>query len=138
MKKLDNLSDIPKLTYEGYVWFSNKKEPKVLDKELFDSIHFEENSFIIEALLWNAEEETSIMVRHTGKHHIQKFKLDELPTEYELVEKVYLPHHLGKKVKKVCFKQLWLPEPDPLCEEMPVMTMKALIFTGFNCSTEKN
>lgn len=138
MKKLDNLSDIPKLTYEGYVWFSNKKEPQILDKALFDSIQFEENTFIIEALLWNAEDGgTSIMVRHTGKYHIQEFKLKELPTGHELVDKVYLPHHLDK-VKNVCFKQLWIPEPDALCEGMPVMTMKALIFTGFNSSTEKH
>lgn len=138
MKKLDNLSDIPKLTYEGYVWFSNKKEPQILDKALFDSILFEENTFIIEALLWNAEEEISIMVRHTGKYHIQEFKLNELPTGHELVEKVYLPHRLGDKVKHVCFKQLWIPESDPFCEEMEVITMKALIFTGFNSSTEKH
>lgn len=145
MKKLDNLSDIPKLTYEGYVWFSNKKEPQILDKALFDSIQFEENTFIIEALLWNAEDGgTSIIVRHTGKYHIQEFKLNELPTGHELVEKVYLPHRLGNKVKHVYFQQLWIPEEDPLCfnhetnKGMEVMTMKALIFTGFNSLTEKH
>jgi CRISPR type III-associated protein (TIGR04423 family) len=145
MKKLDNLSDIPKLTYEGYVWFSNKKEPQILDKALFDSIQSEENTFIIEALLWNAEDGgTSIMVRHTGKCHIQEFKLKELPAGHELVDKVYLPHRLGDKVKHVCFKQLWVLQEDPLCFDnetkkgMEVMTMKALIFTGFKYSTEKH
>lgn len=97
-----------------------------------------ENPFVIEALLWNAEEDISIMVRHTGKYHIQEFKLKELPVGHELIEKVYLPHRLGDKVEHVCFKQLWIPEPDALCEGMEVMTMKALIFTGFNCSTEKH
>ncbi|NBB31246.1 TIGR04423 family type III CRISPR-associated protein [Cellulophaga sp. BC115SP] len=138
MKKLDNLSDIPKLTYEGYVWFSNKKEPQILDKALFDSVQFEENTFIIEALLWNAEDGgTSIMIRHTGKYHIQVFKLKELPAGHKLEEKAYLPHRLDK-VKHVYFQQLWIPEPDAFCEKMEVMTMKALIFTGFNSSTEKH
>ena len=132
------ITDIPKIKYDGYVWLSDEKYPTVLDKQEYDFTKIKENQFVIEALLWNAEEETSIMVLHTGKYHVQQFKLDELPYESELVEKVYLPHRLGEKVKKVCFKQLWIPKPDPLCEGMPVMTMQALIFTGFNCSTEKN
>lgn len=130
------ITNIPKIKYEGYVWLSNEKYPIVLDKQEYDFTQVKENPFIIEALLWNAEEEISIMVRHTGKYHIQEFKLDELPAGHELVEKVYLPHRLDN-VKHVCFKQLWIPEPDALCEGMPVMTMKALIFTGFNCSTQK-
>jgi CRISPR type III-associated protein (TIGR04423 family) len=133
------ITDIPTRKYQGYVWLSDEKYPTVLDKQEYDFTKVKENQFVIEALLWDAEDGgTSIMVRHTGKYHILKFKLDELPAGHELEDKVYLPHRLGEKVKNVCFKQLWIPEPDPLCEKMDVMTMKALIFTGFNCSTEKH
>lgn len=133
------ITNIPTRKYDGYVWLSDEKYPTVLDKQEYDFTKVKANQFVIEALLWNAEDGgTSIMVRHTGKYHIKTFKLDELPVGHELVEKVYLPHRLGDKVKHVCFKQLWIPEEDALCEEMPVMTMKALIFTGFNYSTEKH
>ncbi len=131
------ITDIPKIKYEGYVWLSNEKYPTVLDKQEYDFTKVKENPFVIEALLWNEEEKTSIMIRHTGKYHIQEFKLDELPAGHELVEKAYLPHRLDK-VKHVYFQQLWIPEPDAFCAGMEVMTMKALIFTGFNCSTEKH
>jgi CRISPR type III-associated protein (TIGR04423 family) len=135
---MNKLTKIPTKKYQGYVWLSDEKYPTILLDKEYDFSTVKENQFVIEALLWYAQEETSIMVRHTGKYHIQEFKLKELPPEHELVDKVYLPHRLGEKVKNVCFKQLWIPEPDAHCEEMPVMTMKALIFTGFNCSTEKN
>jgi len=137
------ITDIPTIKYDGYIWLSNEKYPTVLDKQEYDFTQVKENPFVIEALLWNAEKETSIMIRHTGKYHIQEFKLDELPAGHELVDKVYLPHRLGDKVKHVCFKQLWIPQEDPLCFDhetkkgMEVMTMKALIFTGFNYSSQK-
>ncbi|MEA5402816.1 TIGR04423 family type III CRISPR-associated protein [Arcicella sp. DC2W] len=132
------ITDIPKRKYDGYVWFSDQKEPVPLIQKEYSFEDTKENPFVIEALLWNEEEKISIMVRHTGKYHIQEFKLKELPTGHELEEKVYLPYRLGDKVKHVCFKQLWIPEEDELCEKMEVMTMKALIFTGFKYSTEKN
>lgn len=129
------ITEIPTIKYEGYVWLSNEKYPTVLDKQEFDFTKVKENPFVIEALLWNEEEKISITVRHTGKYHIQAFKLNELPAGHELVEKAYLPHRLAG-VKHVCFKQLWIPKEDPLCENMEVMTMEALIFTGFHSSTQ--
>jgi CRISPR type III-associated protein (TIGR04423 family) len=131
------ITDIPTIKYEGYVWLSNEKYPTVLDKQEYDFTKVKENPFVIETLLWNDEEKTSIMIRHTGKYHVQVFKLKELPAGHKLEEKVYLPHRLDK-VQHVYFQQLWIPEPDAFCEGMEVMTMKALIFTGFNSSTEKH
>lgn len=132
------ITDISKRKYDGYIWFSDQKKPVTLIEEEYSFEDAKENPFVIEALLWNAEEEISIMVRHTGKYHIQEFKLNELSAESKLEDKFYLPHRLNENVKHVCFKQLWIPEPDALCEGMSVMTMKALIFTGFKYSTEKN
>lgn len=136
MKKLDNITDIPNKLYQGYVWLSDQKCPIVLDNKQHDFAKLKENQFVMEALLWDEEVKMSIMVRHTGKYHIQQIKLDELPAGHQLVEKAYLPHRLGDEVKNVRFKQLWVPEEDPLCAGMEVMTMKALIFTGFNASTK--
>lgn len=136
MKKLDNITDIPNKEYQGYIWLSDQKQPIVLNNGSHDFSQLDENQFVMEALLWNEEEKMSIMVRHTGKYHIQQIKLDELPVGHQLVEKAYLPHRLGDEVKNVRFKQLWVPEKDPLCEDMEVLTMKALIFTGFHSTTQ--
>lgn len=129
------ITDIPNKLYQGYVWLSDQKYPIVLDNKQHDFTQLKENQFVIEALLWNAEEQISIMVRHTGKYHIQEFKMDELPKGNQLIEKAYLPHRLDG-VKHVYFQQLWIPKEDALCENMEVMTMEALIFTGFHSSTQ--
>ncbi len=133
------LSEIPLRNYVGYVWYSNESKPKILpeESEKVDFFTLEENPFIIEGLLWCESEQKSILIRHTGKYHIYEYDLELIPKEY-LVPKVYLPHRLGDKVKHVYFQQLWIPEKDPFCEKMEVMTMKALIFTGFNSLTEKH
>lgn len=135
MKPITKLSDIPSKLYTGYVWFSDKAAPKVLHNEHFDFGQVGLNPFLIEALLWNETDNTSLIVRHTGKYHIYEYDLKNLPEGYELVDKKYLPHRLENNIEKVNFKQLWLPEPDPHSDGMMVLTMKALIFTGFKYKT---
>lgn len=131
---MKNISEIKKRKYEGYVWMSDEKTPKVLyGKEEYDFASIAtQNPFVIEALLWSEKDNISVHVRHTGKYHIHEYELNELSKidGVELVEKSFLPHRL-EKVERVKFKQLWLPEPDENCIKIPVLTMKALIFTGF-------
>ncbi len=123
------LIDIPKLSYEGYVWMSNDKNPKVLNNEPFDFSTIGVNPFVIEALLYNMDENISIHVQHTGEYQIFEYHLNDF-TNAHLVDKDYLPHRL-KDVEKVCFKQIWLPEPDENCAGMDVLNLKAIVFCGF-------
>jgi CRISPR type III-associated protein (TIGR04423 family) len=135
MKQLNELNNIE---FEGYVWLSDQEEPKILNNQTFDFSKYEEgsNPFIIEALLYK-ENDKSVHITHTGKYNIQSFDLNNLPQDSELVDVNYLPHRL-EGVKKVCFRQLWIPENDENCENMPVLKMKALIFVGFDdCKTKK-
>tara|TARA_R110002124_G_scaffold193164_2_gene360404 strand:+ start:720 stop:1154 length:435 start_codon:yes stop_codon:yes gene_type:complete len=139
--KLTKLTDMPERKYQGYVWYSDQKEPKVLQNEIFRFENIGLNPFVVEALLWHEDDKTagdgiSVMVRHTGTYHIHEFEMDNLPEHCELVEKEYLPHRLGNNIEKVKFKQLWLPEKDPNCLDMEVLTMKALIFVGFETKTK--
>lgn len=130
--EITELSAIPKRKYVGYIWMSDKEEPIVLKQPTeFDFSEISINPFVQEALLYSEGEKVSVMVRHTGGYHISEFYLDKFPKRYELVEKQYYPHRLGFDDKKVCISQLWLPEEDPNCEEMEVLTLKAHIFTGF-------
>lgn len=137
-KKYETPQDIPKKTYEGYVWGSDDKDPKMYyGKEEVSISDNDVNGYIIEALLYCEENNTSLLIRHSGKYHIYEYDLKGL-NEENLVSVEYLPHRLNG-VEKVCFKQLWLPEEDPNCENMKVLKMKALIFTGFNnCKKQRS
>jgi len=143
-----NLEKLPKkdTKVEGYVWDSNAKHPKVYrDQPLDISKYFQEdNPYIVEALLYSKDENCAWMIKHTGTYQINQYDLNALSKEGELVEVDFLPHRLKKNnpdgatpIKKVCFKQLWIPEEDPNCENMNVLKMQALIFTGFNQQPKK-
>ncbi len=140
------INEIPKRKYEGYIWLSDQKEPKVLHKEPvdfskpipykgkdYDFTIENHNPFIIEALLYCEEENISVTVKHTGKYHIHEIDLKKTSEGAVLETVEYLPHRLNG-VSKVYFKQLWLPEPDENCNDWDVLKMKALIFTGFTNS----
>ena len=123
------ISELNNRKFEGYIWLSNKDNPIRLNNETFDFGNYEEgnNPFVVEALLKSGNK--SVHIRHTGRYHIHEFDLDKMPEGAVLEDVEYLPHRLDG-VKKVNFKQLWVPEPDENCEGMPVLRMKALIFSG--------
>ncbi len=134
INKIENLNNVKKRKYVGYIWMSDKQEPKVLTQPTeFDFSKVGANPFVQEALLYCNEgnEEVSITVRHTGVYQITEFDLKNLPQGAELNEREYFPHRLGFQDKRVFIKQLWFPEPDPNCDGMEVLTLKAHIFTGF-------
>jgi len=128
-----NLNEIPKIAFEGYIWKSDANEPKVLINEIYDFDGVSTNPFIIEALLYCKENKTAIHIQHSDNYQITEFDLDALEKEGAVLEnKQYLPHRLSPNVKKLRFKQIWLEEKDELCENMPVLKMKAIVFCGFN------
>jgi CRISPR type III-associated protein (TIGR04423 family) len=131
--KIDtDLSKIPNLTFEGYVWLSDEKSPVVLQQETYDFSAVRSNPFVIEALLYNKENNVSIHVQHNGSYQIAEYDLGLLEKSgATFEEKQYLPHRL-ENIGKVNFKQIWLPEEDENCEGMEVLTLKATVFCGFN------
>ncbi|HHS94975.1 MAG TPA: TIGR04423 family type III CRISPR-associated protein [Phaeodactylibacter sp.] len=131
IEKLNELKDIPAgVAFDGYVWMSDKKKPEVLKGEPFYFFDIEQNPFVIEALLYDAGNGVSYHVKHTGEYHIYKYDFKNLENAAEMDTVSYLPHCL-EGVAKCKFKRLWVPEEDPYCEGMEVLTMKALIFCGF-------
>ncbi len=133
VKTYESLTTIPEREYQGYIWYSDKDEPKVLEE--YKSFKFSEvqtNPFVVEALLYCKEEKVSVMVRHSGSYQIREYSLNNMPEGHKVEEKSYFPHRLKNRVKRICFHQLWLPENDPNCEDMEVLTLKGHIFTGFS------
>jgi len=140
-KSYQELSEIPLATYEGYLWPSDEETPKVFNQEMPDFSQWKTvNPFIIEGWLYDKNSNTSILIRHSGKYHITSYSLNDRPEGSQLESVNYLPHRLDG-VKEVYFKQLWLPEMDFNCggvigqemdyPGMEVLTLKALVFTGF-------
>lgn len=127
-----NLNEIPKIAFEGYVWKSDESSPKVLQNQVYDFQSILKNPFIIEALLYSKENNISIHIQHTGIYQIAEYDLNALKEKEAVFEKKeYLPHRL-KDVSNVNFQQVWMEEKDLLCEGMPVLKLKAIIFCGFN------
>jgi len=129
IRKIDKLTEIPAYKYEGYVWMSDAKEPVVLNNESFDFERINTNPFVIEALLYSADQKVSIHVQHTGVYQIFEYCLKEFSPS-EISDIGYLTHRL-KDVSKLKFKQLWLPETDNNCKDMEVLNLKAIVFCGF-------
>ena len=130
IKKHKCLTDIPSLDFEGYIWLSDSKEPKVLRSEKYDFSSVEQNPFIVEGLLYNESSKTSIHIQHAGEYQIFEYDLRTLSQIGQLEEVSFLPHRLAG-VEKVNFKQVWIPESDENCIGMEVLKMKLLVFCGF-------
>jgi CRISPR type III-associated protein (TIGR04423 family) len=142
MTKIENLNGIKDRLYEGYIWGSNgikkpddkyEKLPHVLKGEKFDSSFWEaDNPHIVEGWLVHKSEteHISVYIKHTGTYQVYEYDLKNLPEGSETRSVKYLQHRL-EGIDKVNFQQLWIPEEEENCENMPVLKMKALIFTGF-------
>lgn len=130
--KINSLAEIPLAHYTGYIWMSNQDKPETIHNDNFDFTIIGMNPFIVEALLFDEENQISIHITHDGANDIMTYDLKQLKNDgFEFEYKKYLPHRLGDKVDKVHFAQLWKDEPDALCEGMIVNTLKATVFCGF-------
>lgn len=119
---------IEKSKYQGYLWYSNEKEPKVLTDEVFElEIPESTNPFIIEGQLYDGKK--SISIKYVdGKYIVNTYELDKL--DRVIQDQVFYSHRMGGKQLK--FKQIWKEQPDELCEGMQVLQPVELVFVGFN------
>lgn len=131
IKKYTNLNEIPKVKYEGYIWLSDQEKPEVIRNTTFDFNTISTNPFIIEGLLFDEINHKSIHITHDGTYSIVEYDLSVLKSNLvEQVKKEYLPHRLDG-VDKVHFVQVWTEINDPLCNDLPVLTLQATVFCGF-------
>lgn len=136
VKKYDSLDDIPNGDYEGYFWVSNSKEPKKIPDEssLTEMKSIQGNPFVMEALLYDRNEEISIHVQHTGRQQIICYDwkaFDESSLISERQDKAtFIPQKI-KGIEGLEFQRIWKKENDLLCAGKKVLKMHALVFTGF-------
>ena len=132
MRKIQ-LQDIQSGKYQGYLWYSDEKCPKVFDEEDILSIETKDNVFIVEGMLWQASTRTSIRITYVnGKQNIYaaEVSLDDLSGNGQVTKEQYIAHRMPG-VSYLEFIRYWNLEPDPNCEEFDVLVPGALVFTGF-------
>lgn len=121
--------------YEGYIWYSDEKEPRVfsgdepvdVEKLLRDDA---DRHFVVEGNLWNEETRESIAIRYAdGQYRVRRAEVSGIVSEL-VTDKTFVPHKIDG-VKALKFKQLWEEQEDPLCECMPALRPKRLVFVGF-------
>ncbi len=130
-KTIDKVADLPDLSYDGYIWMSDKPKPRKVESKS-EIPTGTQNPFIVEGFLKSADGKVCIsLVSMNGVLKIYQFDLkqiDALP-DYQKTENSYLTHHYdGAEIK---FITVWLPEKDKLCDDMEVLQPKMRVFNGF-------
>ena len=121
--------------YEGYLWQSDQSKPRIIGEgEPFSlTLTDGENPFVVEGLLWNPEENTSIQIHYVdGKYFFATYEVqqEERAGSGTMTPVTFLPHRLAG-VKALKFLRQWEEVKDELCENMPTLQLKANIFVGF-------
>ena len=118
---------IEKSKYQGYLWYSNAKEPQIIENKDFElEIEDTENPFIIEGQLYDGTK--SISIKYVdGKYVVKTYMVSELKGEVQ--QQVFYSNRMQHK--QLLFSQYWREEPDALCEGMNVLQPKELVFVGF-------
>ncbi len=134
---LNQLSDIPNESYQGYVWYSDRVQPiTLIDEHLPEWPGAADKHFVVEALLYDSKAQRSYQVVHTGRLIIQSFNWQQLPEEVVAEEHAYLPYRLDPRVAKLRFVRLWQPQADPYCDGAEVLRPVAWIFRGFDIAPQ--
>jgi CRISPR type III-associated protein (TIGR04423 family) len=132
-KKIQNLNDIPKSKYIGYLWQSDKEAPifiQEIDSKKYETDGVPNNPFIQEAYLFDKEKNISVSIKHsTGKYLIFQYKLDEIEAA-EFETNIFLAHN--KLPGNLLFNEIWIPEKDENCAGLEVLCKKAVVFVGFD------
>ena len=123
---------IEKSIYEGYMWYSDAKEPQIYDQEEKDwVIKEDENPFIVEGQLYDTENMKSISIKFVdGEYLVQTHDIDSLDFHRANVDiKVFQSNRMnGRKLR---FLQYWNEKEDELCENMKVLVPSKRVFAGF-------
>lgn len=129
MNKID-INEIPDLNYEGYLWYSDKSKPEIINSEKpFEKSMLKVLPFVIESNLWAEKEKISISIKNIdGEYQIFKYHLNDVNIKTN--SQTYLAHDLGEVIEFTLF-QHWTEEEDPLCEGMKTLVPSWTAFTGF-------
>ena len=132
------IKDIRPLSYEGYLWWSDRRDPEVFDGESVALPQEGANPFVAEGMLYNAEEGLSYSIRYVDgdylvyEHVVSPADQDSPVNE----EKVYESNRMDGR--KLCFLRYWEErvsrdnvEDVDGCDGLPVRVQTKDVFVGF-------
>ena len=138
-----NINDIKPLPYEGYLWMSDKDEPKVYDNEIVTLPQEGDNPFVVEGQLFNKGNGLSYSIKYVdGEYFVQEYIITEMDINNpDNQVKTYLPNRMGDK--KLRFLRYW----EEILDEdnynnidnpkgLPVLTQTKNVFIGFETRKE--
>ena len=126
------IAEIPSHSnYEGYLWWSDKRNPDLYLQDRILHLPAEENNpFIIEGVLVDKNQGLSYLIRFIdGKYRVFRYDPRELE-KYEYEEKRWLAGF--ERMEHLCFRQYWIPERDNENAGFEVLNPGMLVFMGFN------
>lgn len=132
------ISEIKPFTYEGYLWMSDKEDPKVYNNETITLPMEGDNPFVVEGQLYNEKERLSYSIRFVdGQYIVLKHKVTEADMRNPDNQiKTYLSNRMGDK--KLQFLRYWeeVPDEDNFTDSnnpngLPVLTQTKNVFIGF-------
>jgi CRISPR type III-associated protein (TIGR04423 family) len=132
----NNVTSIPKGTYQGYLWYSDAKTPTIIDGEMEElNLSSVPIPFIVEGYLYDGDNEKSYSIKMVDGRYCAYCdtipETNESPCETEDI--TYLPNRFGSDsgIEGLKFRRVWEKKQDPLCENMEVLVPTVDLFVGF-------
>lgn len=124
------MNSIEKGNYVGYLWMSDSQSPNIISGEFsIDELNPEVNPFIVEAQLFELDNEISISIKYADGHYfVRKTSIADL-NDLEYDEIKFCGNKMSGRVIKM--RRYWRPERDALCEGMDVLKPAEMLFVGF-------
>ena len=131
--------DWPEGLYEGYIWWSDEKAPRLiegLDLEAIKALlaqHGQALRWIEELMLYHAEGKLSFVGRRLGtKLEVHAFSTESAGEDYCVCQTK--PWYLARSGRKMQVLEIWKAEDaltKPSGLEVKQMRLQALVFGGF-------
>ena len=119
---------LPQANYQGYIWFSDRSNPEIIDGDFCLEVSQDSDPFIAEAYLLDMEKHISHSIKFVdGEYLFNSFQLGkEDYTDY----KVYEGNRMeGRGLR---FSQRWKTVQDELCCGMETQVPAEMVFVGFD------
>jgi CRISPR type III-associated protein (TIGR04423 family) len=123
---------------EGYLWWSNREEPEILDGKALDvSLDETKNPFVVEGQLYDKEEMESYSIKYVdGQYLVNIYKVEARDfTNKDNEPKTFLSNRMGGRWLK--FLRYWEEKKDENSMNMPVLTFTKNVFIGFKEKEDK-
>ena len=135
IKNIMTSKDGQPLLYEGYLWYSNRETPEILDKQALTLPEEGTNPFVVEGQLYNEAEGLSYSIKYIdGQYVVHQFQTKDTPKDSSRM--VYLSNRMGNR--KLLFLRCWeevfqKDNVDGLGgpEGLPVLMQTKNVFVGF-------